>query len=315
MGWRWAVCLWPARGVSTQVSGLPRELARGPENLGSTKRAAQTCSLAPEGRSVQTYPPSQTATSEERGRTAPNHQAGGLLSPKDAALHMTDVALLAWPSKRHPSSINAGPAEKRPDQRSVPNGASRLRRRRLALVRRKSARTSVLYPDLVVLATRRARFALSFQRVLPLTGRGVHPDGPAVQMFRERSRAVGGDLGGSGQESAIAAVDGDCGAYRWRSNSPPAAPPCCHRRHCWPGWDRRSRPICWACWPTDRWTYRPGIGASGRRRCGGGGPGLSDGAAAVARLMIRPQPDRFARVACLSRKRRCISGESIRALR
>jgi hypothetical protein len=102
-----ADCLWPARGVSTQVSGRPRDQARGPENLGSTKRAAQTCSLAPEGKSVQTYPPSRTTTSEERGRTAPNHQAGGLLSPKDAALHMTDVALLAWPLKRDPSSINA----------------------------------------------------------------------------------------------------------------------------------------------------------------------------------------------------------------
>ena len=83
----------PARGVSTQVSGLPRGQARGPVNLGSTKRAAQTCSLAPKGKSVQTYPPSRTAASEERGTTAPNHQADGLLSPKDAALHMTDVAL------------------------------------------------------------------------------------------------------------------------------------------------------------------------------------------------------------------------------
>src|SRR6478735_7722708 len=63
-----ADCLWPARDVSTQVSGLPRGWARGPENLGSTKRAAQTCSLAPEGKSVQTYPPSRTAASEERGR-------------------------------------------------------------------------------------------------------------------------------------------------------------------------------------------------------------------------------------------------------
>jgi predicted ATPase len=61
-------------------------------------------------------------------------------------------------------------------------------------------------PDLVVLATSRARLALSFERVLPLTGLGVQPDGPAVQMFRERSKAVGGDLGGNGQDAAITAV-------------------------------------------------------------------------------------------------------------
>src|SRR6478609_4248814 len=61
-------------------------------------------------------------------------------------------------------------------------------------------------PDLVVLATSRARLALSFERVLPLTGLGVQPGGPAVQMFRERSKAFGGDLGGTGQETAIAAV-------------------------------------------------------------------------------------------------------------
>src|SRR5580765_5534788 len=96
----------------------------GPENLGSTKRAAQTCSLAPEGKSVQTYPPSRTAADEERGRTAPNHQADGPLSPKDAALHMTDVALLAWPPKRHPSSISA-----------YRMGLLRLRRRRPAWLR------------------------------------------------------------------------------------------------------------------------------------------------------------------------------------
>ena len=61
-------------------------------------------------------------------------------------------------------------------------------------------------PDLVVLATSRARLALRFERVLPLTGLGVHPGGPAVQMFRERSKAVGGDLGEIGQDAAIAAV-------------------------------------------------------------------------------------------------------------
>jgi predicted ATPase/DNA-binding CsgD family transcriptional regulator len=61
-------------------------------------------------------------------------------------------------------------------------------------------------PDLVVLATSRARLALRFERVLPLTGLGVQPGGPAVQMFRERSKAAGGDLGENGQEAAIAAV-------------------------------------------------------------------------------------------------------------
>jgi predicted ATPase/DNA-binding CsgD family transcriptional regulator len=61
-------------------------------------------------------------------------------------------------------------------------------------------------PDLVVLATSRARLALRFERVLPLTGLAVHPGGPAEQMFRERSKAAGGDLGESGQEAAITAV-------------------------------------------------------------------------------------------------------------
>src|SRR6478752_2144262 len=61
-------------------------------------------------------------------------------------------------------------------------------------------------PDLVVLVTSRARLGLRFEVVRPLTGLGLQPDGPAVQMFRERSKAVGGDLGGSGADAAIAAV-------------------------------------------------------------------------------------------------------------
>ena len=61
-------------------------------------------------------------------------------------------------------------------------------------------------PDLVVLVTSRARLGLRFEVVLPLTGLGLQPGGPAVQMFRERSRAVGGDLGGPGADAAIAAV-------------------------------------------------------------------------------------------------------------
>jgi len=96
----------PALSVKPQVSRGPTRETRGSANQGSTKRAAQTVSLAPEGASVQTYPPKRNSHGRGVRRNAPNHQAGGQLSPKDAALHMTDVALLAWPSKRHPSSIN-----------------------------------------------------------------------------------------------------------------------------------------------------------------------------------------------------------------
>ena len=69
-----------------------------------------------------------------------------------------------------------------------------------------SASPNAADPDLVVLVTSRARLGLRFEVVLPLTGLGLQPDGPAVQMFRERSRAVGGDLGEPGADAAITAV-------------------------------------------------------------------------------------------------------------
>jgi len=61
-------------------------------------------------------------------------------------------------------------------------------------------------PHLAVLVTSRARLGLRFEVVLPLTGLGLAPGGPAEQMFRDRSMAVGGDLGGAGDEAAITAV-------------------------------------------------------------------------------------------------------------
>ena len=121
-------------------------------------------------------------------------------------------------------------------------------------------------PDLVVLVTSRARLGLRFEVVLPLTGLGLQPDGPAVQMFRERSQG-----GGRRPRRTRARTRrsppcaGSSAGCRWRSSWPPGAPRCCHRRHCWPGWGRRIRPTCSGCWPMDRWTHRPGIGASARR--------------------------------------------------
>ena len=64
------------QGVGPGQSGSIRERG-GPPNVGSTKRAAQTVSLAAEGKSVQTYPPSRTVIGEECERIAPNHQADG----------------------------------------------------------------------------------------------------------------------------------------------------------------------------------------------------------------------------------------------
>jgi hypothetical protein len=103
VGGRAVVGVADPQGVGPGQSGSTRERG-GPSNVGSTKRAAQTVSLAAEGKSVQTYPPSRTVIGEERERIAPNHQADGQLSPRDAALHMTDVALIAWPPDRYPSS-------------------------------------------------------------------------------------------------------------------------------------------------------------------------------------------------------------------
>jgi hypothetical protein len=95
---------WPACGVFAQVSRDSSRIGGGSQNLGSTKRAAQTISLAPEGTPVQTYPPCPNHHRRGVRRNAPNHQADGQLSPRDAALHMTDVALIGWPPDRNPSS-------------------------------------------------------------------------------------------------------------------------------------------------------------------------------------------------------------------
>ena len=61
-------------------------------------------------------------------------------------------------------------------------------------------------PDVVLMVTSRTRLTLRDQRVVPLTGLGLEPDGPAVEMFRERSMAVGGDLNDPGQDDAIVAI-------------------------------------------------------------------------------------------------------------
>ena len=50
-------------------------------------------------------------------------------------------------------------------------------------------------PDLAVLVTSRSRLGLTDERVVPLTGLNVDPGGPAVQLFHERCRGVGGDRG------------------------------------------------------------------------------------------------------------------------
>ena len=61
-------------------------------------------------------------------------------------------------------------------------------------------------PDLVLMVTSRTRLTLRDERVMPLSGLGLDPDGPAVEMFRERSLAVGGDLSDPSQDDAIVAI-------------------------------------------------------------------------------------------------------------
>ncbi len=61
-------------------------------------------------------------------------------------------------------------------------------------------------PDLVLIVTSRTRLTLRDERVVPLAGLGLEPDGPAVEMFRERSLAVGGDLSDPSQDDAIVAI-------------------------------------------------------------------------------------------------------------
>jgi len=69
--------------VKAQVSKGPSAQTQGARNQGSTKRAAQTVSLAPEGASVQTYPPGRTATGEERDES---HQT---IKPVDSYVRRT----------------------------------------------------------------------------------------------------------------------------------------------------------------------------------------------------------------------------------
>ena len=47
-------------------------------------------------------------------------------------------------------------------------------------------------PDLVVLVTSRCRLGLRDERVVPLPGLSCEPGGAAIQLFHDRSRAVGG---------------------------------------------------------------------------------------------------------------------------
>ena len=61
-------------------------------------------------------------------------------------------------------------------------------------------------PALVVITTSRTRLALHSERVVPLSGIDTQPGGPAVQLFRERSRAIGAELGDPSDEPAIAAI-------------------------------------------------------------------------------------------------------------
>lgn len=60
-------------------------------------------------------------------------------------------------------------------------------------------------PDLAVLVTSRSRLGLTDERVVPLVGLNIDADGPAVQLFTERCRAVGGDrdIGTVPAESAV----------------------------------------------------------------------------------------------------------------
>ena len=61
-------------------------------------------------------------------------------------------------------------------------------------------------PDLVLMVTSRTRLTLRDEHVVPLSGLGLAPDGPAVEMFRERSLAVGSDLSDPSQDDAILAI-------------------------------------------------------------------------------------------------------------
>ena len=69
-------------------------------------------------------------------------------------------------------------------------------------------------PNLVVLVTSRARLGLRFEVVLPLTGLGLQPDGPAVQMFRERSKV-------SNNSSTRSCWSGGPPDSGWGGSSPP----------------------------------------------------------------------------------------------
>ena len=63
-------------------------------------------------------------------------------------------------------------------------------------------------PDLAVLVTSRSRLGLTDERVVPLAGLNVEPGGPAVQLFNERCRGVGGDrdIGTVLAESAVVEI-------------------------------------------------------------------------------------------------------------
>jgi predicted ATPase/DNA-binding CsgD family transcriptional regulator len=63
-------------------------------------------------------------------------------------------------------------------------------------------------PDLTVLVTSRSRLGLTDERVVPLAGLNVDLGGPAVQLFTERCRGVGGDrdLGTAPAQAAVAEI-------------------------------------------------------------------------------------------------------------
>jgi predicted ATPase/DNA-binding CsgD family transcriptional regulator len=87
-------------------------------------------------------------------------------------------------------------------------------------------------PDMTILVTSRSRLGLSNERVLHLVGLPATPDGPAVELFLARSRAVGADPAAlNGQLPAVAqlcrALDGlplaiELAAARTRMMSPTA---------------------------------------------------------------------------------------------
>ena len=83
--------------------GSPRVNAEVPKR-GQHKEGSANSQLSTRGRVCPDVPSEPNRHGRGVRRIAPNHQAGGQLSPKDAALHMTDVVLIAWPPDRDPSS-------------------------------------------------------------------------------------------------------------------------------------------------------------------------------------------------------------------